>query len=119
MADKDNYVNLQHAIYSLLKQHKVVTATFVSDCLQIVRQKILWHLNRLQAEGLCHHAMTVRNGSRHYVWALGASTDLTEDQIRETIFRQLAGYQVRIPENTPCKTTFVNGINPWTGAAMK
>ena len=119
MTDKSKYANLQHEIHELLKQHKVVTATFVSDSLQIVRQKTLWHLNRLRDEGHCHHALTVRNGSKHFVWALGTSTDLTEEQIKELIAQQLAGQQVQAPENTHCKTTFVNGVNPWTGGKMK
>ena len=88
--------------------------------LGIVRQKALWHLNRLRDEGYCHHAATVRAGSKHFIWVAGNTTDLTLEELTAIAVQQQDGIgQVEIPTNTVCRTTFAQGINPWTGAAMK
>ena len=118
MKEKSGYAVLQKQILDLMLANKAVIATFVAHKLGIVRQKALWHLNRLRDEGYCHHAATVRAGSKHFVWVAGNTTDLTLEEMTAIAVKQNEGDRVEVPI-TVFRTTFAQGINPWTGAAMK
>ena len=119
MKEKSAYVELQKQILDLMLANKAVIAVFVAHKLGIVRQKALWHLNRLRDEGYCRHAATVRAGSKHFIWVAGNTTDLTLEELTAIAVHQQSNEgRVEIPATT-CKTTFAQGINPWTGAAMK
>lgn len=119
MKEKSAYVELQKQILDLMLANRAVVATFVAHKLGIVRQKALWHLNRLRDEGYCHHAATVRAGSKHFIWVAGNTPDLTLEELTAIAVEQQSNEgRVEVPA-TACKTTFAQGINPWTGAAMK
>ena len=119
MKEKSAYAEPQKQILDLMLANKAVIAIFVAHKLGIVRQKALWHLNRLRDEGRCHHAATVRVGSKHFVWVVGNITDLTLEELTAIAVHQQSNEgRVEIPATT-CKTAFAQGINPWTGAAMK
>lgn len=112
---------LQKQILDLMLANKAVIAIFVAHELGIVRQKASWHLNRLRDEGCCHHAATVRRAdSKHFVWVAGSTTDLTLEELTAIAVHQQQSSEgwVEIPARI-CKTTFAQGINPWTGVAMK
>ena len=110
---------IEQELLRLLDKHKVLITTFAADMLGVSRQKALWHFHQLRDAGKCHHAMTVRAGSRHFVWAAGTSCSMTEPQIREAVLRQHTGAKAESLAGARFKTTFVNGVNPWTGGTLK
>lgn len=119
MSTKTKFEMLRRGVLSLLGEHEAVTAAFLADELKVTRQKAIWHLQKLAEVGLCHHALTVREGSRHFVWAEGTSTQLTDAQLTSKVVGQLRRVPVKAVANTQNKTAFVGGINPWAGEVMK
>lgn len=117
--DEPAHEVIDRELLQLLDKYQVLITTFAADRLGLSRQKALWHFHRLRDAGRCHHATTVRAGSRHFVWAAGTSCSMTEPQIREAVLRQHAGAKAESLAGARFKTTFADGVNPWTGETMK
>ena len=109
--------HFQALLLDLMEEHTVITAVFAAKTLGVARQKTYWHLKNMASKGQVQQLTSVETPNLQLVWASTAKpVTLTEEQIANTIRLQMSPPTVA---ETAFKTRWANGINPWTGAAMK
>lgn len=100
------------------KTYGVLTATYIAKQLEVTRQQVSFRLRLLAEKGEAHVACTPSGSVKFQVWAEGQLTEGAEPELRLKLQNLLARNYLQIPD-TPHRTTFVGGTNPWENANIK
>lgn len=100
------------------KTYGVLTATYIAKQLEVTRQQVSPRLRLLAESGKAHVAYIHPGLVKFQVWAKGQLIEGAEPELRLKLQNLLARNYLQIPD-TPHRTTFVGGTNPWENAKLK
>lgn len=108
-------------ILDCFKRYGVVTSIYIADQLEVTRQQVSARLRLLAEAGEAHVAYTSPEPHRYQVWASGELDEAAIPNLRLKLLAlqampALRRAALKIPA-TSYKTTFVNGVSPWSKRA--